>query len=229
MSDARVFAQQMNVGRTSEGTPIGLRGTRDGAAYVADWYTALVLEGRGFACESGTATTPIVQTDPAGTTDLTKPHLWVSVPNNIVMIPTYLRITVEDTILTSITADAFAVASSVYDAAVTGTALTIVNMRTDAPIASLCTALGKVTAAGTSQSSGNYYEFWRPIGGALIASATAGAGGWNYAYEWSAQEACVPPIIVGEGSLGVFDYVETSANTNFMGAQWIELPESVII
>lgn len=230
MSEARIFAQQMNVGRTSEGNFVGLRGTRDGALFTSDWLQALVLEGRGFAAESGTATTPIAMVDQVdGTTDLTLPSFLLAVPNNVVLIPTFLRVAVEATVQLERSMDTMAVASSVYDGSVTATPLTIVNLRTDAPIASLCTASGKVTAAGTTPYSGNNYEFWRPHGGAVIDSSTAAAGGWNYAYEWSAKEASVPPIIVGEGSLSIYNFVYTDANTHFIGAQWIELPESVII
>lgn len=230
MVEARIFAQQTGVGRTSEGNFVGLRGTRDGAMFSADWMQALVLEGRGFSAESGTATTPIVMVDQVdGTTDLTLPSFLLAVPNNAVVIPTYLRVTVEATVALERSMDTMAVASSVYDGDVTATGLTIVNMRTDAPVASLCTASGKVTATGTSPYTGNNYEFWRPHGGAVINSAAAAAGGWNYAYEWSAKEASVPPIIVGEGSLSIYNFVYTDANSHFIGAQWIELPEGAVI
>ena len=48
MSDTRVFASQLNTGRSPDGNWLALRGLRDGALVSAPWFQALVFEGRCF-------------------------------------------------------------------------------------------------------------------------------------------------------------------------------------
>lgn len=55
MANMHIFAQQKNVGRTTDGNPVGLRGLRDGTLYNLPWYMALVLEGRVFQASGGSA------------------------------------------------------------------------------------------------------------------------------------------------------------------------------
>jgi hypothetical protein len=229
MSEARIFAQQTNVGRTSEGNWIGLRGTRDGSMYSAPWHLALALEGKCFAITTGEETTPIVGNDYAGTPDVAKPEILVTVPNLSVVMPLSIYVAVEATVAAAAIIDIRACASAVYDNAVTASSLTIHNVRTDNPFASRCTAYGKLTNNGTTPYTGNSYDFWNPRAGAVIDSATAAAGGeGGFAWNWSAKRSGVAPIIVGEGSLNVYAQALTDIMTTFMGAMWAELPENAI-
>lgn len=225
MSDLRARAGQTGPRRVTDGKPIELRATRDGTPFTADWYTALALEGKCYAINHGVATTPVAVT--AGLT-VAKPDVFVHVPDNIVAIPVSMYIAVEDTLAAGAVTDVLGLASSTGDAAVTGTSLTIMNVRTDAPSASSCTATGTITANGTDPYSGNYFEFWRPAGGAQIDSATAGAGFYNYAWTWSALDDGGSPIIVGVGSLSLYCANAAGAQTIFSGAMWAELPENAV-
>lgn len=229
MTEARIFAQQTNLGRGSEGDFIGIRGTREGTMFVAPWMMALALEGKCFAITTGEATTPIAGTDHAGTPDVAMPDILVTVPNLTVIMPLSITVAVEDTIAVAAAVDIRACASAVYDNAVTATSLTIQNVRTDRPFSSGCTAYGKVTAGGTTPYTGNSYDFWVPRAGATIDSATAAAGGeGGFAWRWSAKRSALAPIIVGEGSLNIYAHTLTEAMTYFMGTMWAELPENAV-
>ncbi|KKM26446.1 hypothetical protein LCGC14_1584720 [marine sediment metagenome] len=229
MSEARIYAQQQNVGRTSEGNYVGLRGTRDGTLYTAPWEVALVLEGNCYAITDGEATAPVAQVDHAATIDIAKPSVLVTVPNLAVIMPMSLYIAIEDTIVAGLF-DIHASASDVYDNAVTNTNdLTIQNIRTDRPNSSRCTAYGKVTAGGTTAYTGNSYDFWNVSGGALIDNAVAAAGGESgFVFKWNRRVSGVAPIIVGEGNLSIYCATSTDANTTFISAAWVELPENAI-
>ena len=143
-------------------------------------------------------------------------------------MPMSLFIAIEDTIVAGLF-DVHASASDVYDNAVTATTLTIQNIRTDRPNSSRCTAYGKVTAGGTTAYTGNSYDFWNGVGGALIDTATAAAGGeFAPVFKWNRKKSAVAPIIVGEGNLSIYCATSTDANTTFIGANWVELPENAI-
>lgn len=228
MSEARIYAQQQNVGRTSEGNYVGLRGTRDGTLFTAPWEVALALEGNCYAITTGEGTDPIAALDQAGTIDVTTPEVLVTVPNLAVLMPMSLHISIEDTIVAGLF-DVHASASSVYDNVVSATNdLTIHNMRTDRPNSSRCTAYGKVTSGGTTAYSGNSYDFWNGLGGAVIDNSAVAAGGFNYSFRWNRRMSGVAPIIVGEGNLSIYCATVTDANTNFIGVRWAELPENAI-
>ena len=225
MSDLRARAGQTGPRRISDGNPIELRSTRDGSPFTADWYTALALEGRCFALNHGIATTPVAVNDVFAAAEQ---DIFINVPDTVAIIPVSIYIAIEDTLAAGAVQDIAAVASSVTDATVTGTTLTIMNVRTDAPLSSSCYARGTVTGAGTTPYTGNYYEFWRPAAGAQIDSATAGAGFYDYGWQWSAIDNALSPIIVGTGSLSIYCANAAGAQTIFSGVIWAELPESAI-
>jgi hypothetical protein len=225
MSDLRARAGQTDPRRVRDGQPIDLRATRDGTPFTADWYTALALEGKCFAVNHGVATTAIATTSGLA---VAKPAVFIHVPDNVVLIPVSIYISVEDTGAAAAIFDILAVASSVSDSAVAGASLTIMNVRTDSPSSSSCTATGTVTSGGTDPFSGNYYEFWRPFAGAVIDSAAAGAGFYNYSGQWSALDNALPPIVVGLGSLSLYAEAAAQAATIYSGVMWAELPESAI-
>ena len=226
MSDTKIRAKQLLPRRVQDGKPIEWRGTRDGTAFTADWLTALALEGRCFAVEHGTGTDPVALT---GAYVAATPDLYVRVADATVVLPLYMRFSFEDSIAASAIPDFIAVASGATTTAGSGTTLTIVNMRTDAPKTTSCTAWGTITGGATTPATGNYYEFWRPIGGALIDSVTAAAGGYNYSWAWNVRKASAPPVIVGDGSLMFYGCDGTNAIETFVGAQWAEIPESNVI
>jgi len=213
----------------SEGADVYARATRDGALFTADWFLAQALAGNVFAVNNGLLTTPISFN--AGAAADGEPDLLINVPAGTTIIPAYIGIQYEDS-GTALVLDTFAVASASYDNAVTATALTssIMNMRTDEPKNSNCSAYGVVTGGGATLETGNYIEFWRPFAG-FGEDAFNGSTGWvnpaiNGCY-WSAREAVVPPIVKGQGALAIF--AGGQAQKGFMTVVWVELPTASLL
>lgn len=213
----------------TEGADVYARMTRDGALFTADWFLAQALAGNAFALNSGKLTTP--DTFNAGAAADGEPDLLINVPSGTVVVPVYIGIQYEDS-GTALVLDTFAVVSDQYDNAVTATAETsnIMNMRTDDPKNSNCSAYSVVTGGGATLETGNYIEFWRPFAG-FGEDAFNGATGWvNPAIngcKWSIRDAVVPPIVKGNGSLAVF--AGGQAQTGFISVIWVELPTASLL
>lgn len=226
MSQLEGFVQQENPSRGSDGSAVGLRATRDGSLYSIDWYTALTLEGKVFGANSGTLSGAITYEEAYAAAEQ---DLFLHVPSSVVVIPIAIRFAVEDTAGAQSVFDCMAAVSSTGDSAVTGTALTIRNMRTDlAGTLSACTATAVVTSNGSDVSGGNYYEFWRPEAGAFADTFNANTAPvspltWN----WSVADSTVPPIVAGGGSVSAW-FAATAALIGFSSLSWAELPEDAV-
>lgn len=224
MSDIRIQARHNDPASASEnGARISVNGTRDGAIFTADYIMQLGLEGRVFVVNTGTGTTP---TTFNATYAATEPDLYLYVPTNKAVIPIYISVQFEDT-GTAQVMDVLALASATADSAVTGTALTIYNTRTDAPNTSGCTATGVVTGTLTDPRAGNFYEFWRPYAG-FGEDAFNGSTGWVngriHGAEWTLSQVGYPPIIANGGSLSV--WASGQAATGFITAVFAEIPST---
>ncbi len=225
MADLRYVSQVNSPAVAGESDYRSVNGTRDGAIYSADYWTQLALEGRVYVVNVGTGTSP---TTFNATYSAAEPDLWIHVPTGTAIIPIYLAVGFEDT-GTAQVMDVLGMVSSTGDSAVTGTALTIKNSRTDAPNASVCTASAVVTAAGTDPHAGNFYEFWRPYAG-FGEDAFNGSTGWVnnmiHGTSWSVRQAAQVPIVANGGSLAV--YAAGQAATGFIVAAWAEVPSTRI-
>ena len=222
MALIRVKGQQtLAVSSQGEGGDVFLRATRDGALFNADWFMGQSLAGTCYGVNTGIMTTPVTFSPVVADT---MPDVLVGVPTGTTIIPTYISVCFEDT-GTVLAIDTFAVVAPTYDVTLTGTELTVMNLRVDKPKSSLCTSYGTVTANGPTFESGNFIEFWRPYGG-LQEDAFNGSTNWvhqNVAGSiWTVRKAVVPPICVGPASLGVF--AGAQAGTGFITVTWIELP-----
>ena len=230
MSDLRVKTGTSSVALgDGDGTPVDVRGTRDGAMFTAPWLTALALEGRCFAINTGAGSTP-----DTFTTDYTatKPDAYIAVPPGTTIIPVFIEVFHEDTDAAGVV-DLMAVLSSTRDTSAGATAETIYNMRTDAPVKSNCTA-GSAVTTGTSPLSGNYVEFWRGSAGMVedaFNGSTAQTSELNCRTTWDIRRALVPPVIVGSGSLSVFASNDTGATavTGWITVIWAEIPSNSIV
>lgn len=218
MSELYLNAKQQNISRASDGTLVGLRGTRDGAFYSVDLYRALALEGRTFIAQLGSASDPSTAMDAY---NAVRPEMVVDVPDGTTIIPLLIQIHLESHGATL--HEAFALASrTLGNAPGNGTVIIVKPVRTDNPgIASRCTAYATLTGDITTPVSTGSIEFWRsghPVD-------------WDVAGEptpmmlWSAQRH-VPPIIVGSGSLTI--YASGTTPTGFIVVSWAELPESAL-
>ena len=200
-----------------------LQGTRDGAAFSADWVLARCLEGRVFAGNLGSATGPATLS--AGSADTTEFDYFMSVPSGTTVIPLEIVIYME-TWGTNGIAEVLGVvgASGVTGA---GTSVTPVNLRRDAPFASLCTVTGAATATSATAITG--VEFLRDGHQTAQTPATALATGSKLQnkFVWSHKSAGYAPVIVGAGQLGLV--CSTVSGTGFITVVWAELPSTRIV
>ena len=226
-------SQTTAITRVSEGDNRQVRALRDGALVSADWYLALVAEGRVFGVNMGTASTPI--TVNAAYADAEQ-DLYIYVPAGTVIIPLYIGLNFEDT-GTAAAADIFAAYSSNGDAATTGGVdLTIMNYKTLASPNSACVATQVVTGAGTTHLGGtDFLEFWRPYAGfqidAFAPTAVAWLGGGSdsmHGMFWTAKEK-VPPVIGSTGTdCAMSIFMGVTACIGWATVVWAELRASAV-
>lgn len=231
MADLRIKSGTSSVAYGSDDSSlVEIRGTRDGAMVTAPWLTALALEGRCFGMNTGTGGSPDTFIDAY---QATKPDAYIAVPAGTTIIPVYIEISWEDTdVDVTNPMHCMAVLSSVVDTSAGGTPVTSRNMRTDAPIKSLCKCTATVST-GTTPLTGNFLEFWRATAGLTpdsFAGSTAQTAENNSRSVWCITDALVPPVIVGAGSLSVHAGKDvTSAITGWITIIWAEVPSNSIV
>jgi len=225
MSDLRGKTSVYTVARPQDDDKwTDLRTTRDGCFIDCDWVTGMALEGRVWVANGGTGTSPV--TVNAGHT-AAKPDLLVTVPDGTTIIPVFVEISVEDTIVgagSAAVVDIIAVATDQYDNSVTATTLTPMNLKLNSGNSTACSAYSKVTAGSTTPIAGNYVEFFRGPGGFqedAFASNTSPANQLLSRCFWAARDALCPPVIVGEGSLYV--YTSATGGVSFITVMWVEV------
>ena len=199
-------------------------GTRDGAAFSADWVLARCKEGRVYVANVGTATGPA--SFGAGIIDTTEFDLFVSVPENTTVIPLELSIQVEawGTVALFETMAIFG-SGGVTGA---GSSVTPKNIRTDLPNASLCTITSSATAAsGTAITGAEFFRAGHIITLTPTTASDAAGAGQRTKFQWSHKDAGYSPIIVGAGQLGVF--VSGQASTGFITLVYVEIPSTRIV
>lgn len=208
-------AQTTSAQRVSNGQQRIAEGTKDGAAYGADYWLKLALEGRLFLASVGTATTPI--TFKVGFT-AAQPELAIDVPTATAIIPLYILVQLETS---AGTINEVVVQSS--EAAVgagTSTVITPRATRTDNQVATGCTVYSAYSGAGATPT--NTREFYRS--GYAFADTTVGP---LKVFEWNARSGA-PQVIVGPGSLVVYVGGTSTAPTGFIKCVWAELPTTGI-
>ncbi len=217
-------AQSTSIQRVGEGVSRATDVSRSGVLFTQDWVQRELFAGNVYGVMVGSATTPVTFNATYGAAEQ---DLYIYVPANVAIIPIYLSVGFEDT-GTAQVMDVFASISATGDSAVTGTALTKYNLRTDAPYTSSVTATGVVTAAGSTEAAGNYIEFWRPYAG-FGEDAFNGSTGWVnsniHGVDWSISKAGFAPLVMPTGCLVMF--ASGQAATGFIRAIWVELPSSV--
>ncbi|KKL20729.1 hypothetical protein LCGC14_2452560, partial [marine sediment metagenome] len=186
--------------------------------------------GRAFGVNTGTGSTPDTFTPNA--LDVTKPDLAITVPSGTTIIPVLIEYAIEDLGGTEAALDVVAVASSAATQDTSGgDSLTIMNMRTDKPQGSLCTAASVLASSGVTPYTGNYVEFFRGYAGDVNdkhASNTAQTIATASRYHWTAAQTMVPPILTGISQLCVW-VSGPGAVTGWITVIWIEMPSSSIV
>lgn len=242
MTDVHLLTSQTLVGRKSDGEELSARGTRDGAMVLPSWYQALLMEGRVFGVNMGSASTPFDADTGASTPafDDNQPTFGLDIPDNVVVIPLSIIVQIETHTGSAPgfleTFFGYAPSATALGAG-TSTALTIVPMRIQSGIStSLCTARGPYTAnaAISPTTLTGWGEFFRS-GYPTESDAADGVGGVidkneaSYHHEWSALDN-VPPIIVGPAIIA--GYVSSTSDdgiiTAFATLTFAEIPESAV-
>lgn len=224
MSDIQGFAQQLNVGRTTDGNRVGIRTTRDGALIALPWYQALVLEGRVFGIHAGSVTTPIAG---HAAIDADQPEAAAWFADGTAAIPLSIRATMETGATTLAQGGMMCAVSNIAVGAGTSTAATPfnLNMASNVGITTGATAGVAYTGNGTDPlTAGNFLELARVS--AVVDADAATSGIVLPSLFWSAATGAVAPIIQDVGSILL--YGEAAANTLFGEIVWAEIPESAL-
>lgn len=93
--DVRIRAQTLSARRVGDGNWRSARGTRDGALFTAEWFQALIGEGRGYVAGIGLLSAGEALPNAQVITTL-RPTFVLRVPLNTTIIPFYAGIQVED-------------------------------------------------------------------------------------------------------------------------------------
>jgi len=198
---------------------------RDGTLFTQEWCQSMVLEGRVFCAQAGLLSTAITWTATA-TNDQTKPAMFLAVPSGTTVIPLYIAVYMEAFGLTAQSECEALTGTGAVSAG--GTAMAITNMRSDAPITSLCTATSDIT--GGTAPTANISAFWRDGEQFTITksagSATAAVSD-PHNFTWKRSDTIVAPVIKGAGQLLVTQ--GSQAGTGFGKIIFIELPTSYLI
>jgi hypothetical protein len=202
-----------------------LRLNRRGEQVSASWVHQCALNGRVFVANAGTLTTPITWTSTA-TIDGTKAAFFLAVPSGKTVIPIEIVCYMEAFGTTA----QFEIMGAVGSGGVSAgaSAVTITNVRTDAPFTSACTAGSDLT--GATYMTTNVAEFWRD-GQQFAITKTAGSATASASdpckFTWRLADADYSPVLVGPSQLGVF--IGSQAGTGFIKCVFVELPTVSVI
>lgn len=207
----------------SDGSSFDLRCTRDGVLFTAPWLMAMALEGRMYCAGAGSITGPITW-EVTVACDMTKAAVMVDVPTGTTIIPVSIQLVME-----AFGTDAIfecAAHSGSGGVSAGGTAVTVTNLRSDAPDTTECTVTSDLT--GATALTTNICEFWRS---GLQKVATVGTGDDDSSrepavFEWKLSDGLVVPIVIGAGQL--FLTQGSQGGTGFAKIVWVEIPSTMV-
>lgn len=190
-----------------------LRGTADGAAFTADYYINLALQGRIFYASDGDENDTITgATSFAATT----PTLLIDVPAGAVAIPLLVNLRQTGSVAGDNVSVAIAIETAKVRYSTGGTAETnIISSRSDKPVSPSC----KVYSAATAATAGTACAIYHDIVAEDVDPASADAS--RFTVDWRAP---VPHILVGPASFLVFTYAGTTGPTWRWVLGWAEIP-----
>lgn len=216
------IAQQLNVGRGSDGTNPTVRTLRDGSLITVPWYQALVFEGRCFGVHAGSVTTPIAG---HATIDADQPELGVYfAATGTSVLPLYVSMAQETGANTLAQGGMMAAISNISVGAGTSTAATPFNLKSVSTGYTTAAAAGVAyTGNGTDPlTAGNFLELARVS--SIIDADAATSGITPPTLRWGVQDAFAVPLL--EDICSILLYGEAAANTVFGTAMWAELPST---
>jgi len=200
-----------------------IQGTRDGAPFSADWVLARCLEGRVFVANSGTVTSPA--SFGAGSIAEQEMDLFISVPSGTTIGILEVAIKME-TFGTDAIFECMAKTGTGGTVGV-GTSVTPRNLRSDAPVTSLCTITGSATTSSGVALTG--VEFFRDgLARAKTITTFGSTATLKQKFVWNHKDAGYVPVVVGGTGTGCAVYAAAQAGTGFITVTYVEVPSSRI-
>ncbi len=216
MTDLRVKAKQMDVGRQRDDTWADLRASRDGSPIVCPWYQAIVLEGRAFQAGNDPGTELTLMTSYADTSKT----LFVDIPDGTAAIP--LKVTASFVAAGAALMELYAFVSLTLNGiGGTETLLTPTNLRGDSPLTSGAVAAHTASSA-TDTVTGT--EIFLSSQGPLTLDADAIEIS-PVLIDWSVGRHVVSPVCLDAASINVTIFAPTSG-TGRSDIMWGEFPET---
>lgn len=216
MADMYIFQQSNSPSRASNGVWAAHRGTRDGAAFTADYLHALGQEGRlFFASDADQNDTVTGQTSFVNTT----PTFLLNVPSGTTALPLYMGLVQAGTVAGG-AVDILMEIDNANRYSSGGTAETVLSSRTDQPVTNACTLYSGATAsAGYGVGILHILAIPQDVAPAI-----------TEIYQWH-QFFWAPPLpiyLVGPAAWCVYTYAGTTGPTWNWSFGWGEIPSSMI-
>ena len=216
MADAYLNAQQQNIARLSDGSAVRLRATRDGAAIQLPWFVSLVMEGRVFQAAAPQPLTITALTIMTTYADASK-TVYADIPDGTAFIPVEVHCSQQ---AAGGLGHYFGfISDTLNGTGGTETAITPINYRKDAPIASGATCAHTASSEVDTVTGTEISLFHRSI------NSDVDALSFEPSYLWTVANAGIAPIGLDAGSINLVVYNETSG-TGLGQISWIELTES---
>ena len=196
----------------SSNQDVAQRGFPDGSVPSMDFLMSMMLAGRVFTAQTGSAASP--STFKTGYTTA-QPELVVDCVAGTMIIPVSIQVELQTSAGTL--NHVVAVTGTNNVGAGTSTAVTPTNNRNDALVTTNCSSYSLYSGNGTAPTG--VREFWR-AGNAFADANTMPGRVWT----WDWRQG--PVSIVGLGTFAIYVPATGSAATGYIKAMWIELPSA---
>ena len=219
MSDLRIVPWSGSLSAvTADGNWTGHQGTRDGAAFMADWMEKLALMGRVFHAANGSVTTPLTFL----VTAANRPDAWVRVPSGTSILPIKVNYALEAFAGTVTEIDLRVAENDIGNGTSTAATAGPRGSRTDNPITSNCTVRHLATADTTAET--NPLSLFRRTIAAAEAAGNDFAGSGVITREMMGY-----PVRVGPATIELFIAATTTQATGFVVWSWAEVPTAQLV
>ncbi len=193
--------------------------SRRGELIVPEWYMQLAIEGRVFEVSNATKGTAAYTLGGTSYGD-TVPAFLIDVPSGYTVIPLEILMKQAGTVAGDLIYVLLTVDNKLrYSSG--GTVMTVRANRTDAPVASACSAYNGISAI-TAAAAALQRTFWASLMSPDVSpTADVGFPGYDNCVEWTAKKF-VPPVLVGPASLVIYAYAGTRAPSWLYTIKWAE-------
>lgn len=191
-----------------------LRGTRDGVAFTAGYFESLAMQGRIFSANMGTVTTPLTFL----VTAANRPDAWIRVPSGTAILPIKCNVVLEAAAGTVTEIDVRIAQNDIGNGTSSAADVAARTHRTDAPIASVCTARQLATADTTAET--NALSIYRRT------YARADEAGIDWRGIDVTRELMGYPLLIGAATWEVYIAASSTQATGYVVMTWAEVPAS---